>query len=303
MVDPGTVRLPTRRRVHIHDDSTRWAAFVPRADDIFVSTPPKSGTTWMQGIVCSLLWPAGDAPSPAFDLARWFDARIVPLDDMLASLEATAHRRVIKTHSPADCTPLFTECRYVVVYRDGRDALVSWANHRRKMRPEIIEQLNGEAASDGVRPWPPVWGGDMDQLIDEWTDWGTPMEHLASWWPLRAEPFVLLVHYADLLADLDGEMKRIAEFLNVEVPAHLWSDAVNRCEFEAMKADHERSEILSRAFDDGAQAFFNQGTNGRWRGVLSDTQLRRHDKLVQELLPADAAAWLEHGSLALGLRP
>jgi aryl sulfotransferase len=69
----------------------------------------------------------GDAPAPAFDLSPWLDARIVPLDDMIARVDAIPHRRFIKTHSPADCTPIFTECRYLAVYRDGRDALVSWA--------------------------------------------------------------------------------------------------------------------------------------------------------------------------------
>jgi aryl sulfotransferase len=112
-----------------------------------------------------------------------------------------------------------------------------------------------------------------------------------------------LVHYADLLADLDGEMRRIAEFLGVDVPADLWGEVVKRCEFDTMKSEHEASPILSTAFDDGAQAFFHQGTNGRWRGVLTDAQLQRHADLVHELLPDDAALWLECGSLALGRRP
>ena len=90
-----------------------------------------------------------------------------------AVFSTLAYRPVIKTHSPADCTPIFTECRYLAVSRDGPDALVSWANHRRKMRPEVIEALNAAAALDGVAPWPPVWNGDMDQLFDEWVDWGS----------------------------------------------------------------------------------------------------------------------------------
>jgi aryl sulfotransferase len=297
------VLTPSRHRIHVHDDSRRWQRFVARPDDIFISTPPKSGTTWTQGIVRSLLWPGGGAPAPAFDLAPWLDVRIVPLDEMLAGLDQTPHRRVIKTHSPADCIPIFTECRYLAVYRDGRDALVSWANHRRKMRPEITEALNADAVRDGVTPWPPVWHGDMDQLFDEWLDWGTPMEHLASWWVHRAEPFVLLVHYADLLSDLDGEMHRSADFLGVDVPADLWPGVVQRCRFEDMRAEHAASEVLSSAFNEGAGAFFNQGTNGRWRGQLTDTQLARHDQLVRDQLSDDAARWLEHGSIALGRRP
>ena len=257
----------------------------------------------MQGIVASLLWPHGDAPAPAFELSPWVDARIVPLDDMVARVDAIPHRRFIKTHSPADCTPIFTGCRYLAVYRDGRDVLLSFANHRRKMRPEVIEALNTIAARDDVALWPPVWDGDMDQLFDEWVDFGTPMEHLASWWLHRHEPFVLLVHYADLSRDLDGEMRRIAEFLDVDIPAALWSEVVERCQFEAMRSQHQASEILNRSFVEGATAFFNQGTSGRWRAQLGEAQLRRHEQLVAEHLPEDAARWLEHGSLALGRRP
>jgi aryl sulfotransferase len=293
----------TRRRLHVHDDSRRWERFTPRPDDIVITTPPKSGTTWMQGIVASLVWPLGDAPAPAFDLSPWLDARIVPVDDMIAWVEAIPHRRFIKTHSPADCTPIFTACRYLAVYRDGRDALVSWANHRRTMRPEVIEALNALAVRDGAPRWPPVWDGDMDRLFDEWVDWGTPMEHLASWWPKRHEPFVLLVHYADLILDLGGEMRRIADFLDVDIPGELWSEVVERCRFAAMRAQHGASRSLSQAFPEGAGAFFDQGTNGRGRAQLSEAQRRRYEQLTAERLPDDAARWLEHGSLALGRRP
>jgi len=297
------VRPATRLHQHVFDDSRRWERFTPRPDDIFITSPPKSGTTWMQGIVASLLWPHGDAPAPAFELSPWLDARIVPVDDVVARLDAIPHRRFIKTHSPADCTPIFTGCRYLAVYRDGRDALVSWANHRRTMRPEVLETLNPLAARDGVAPWPPVWDGDLDHLFDEWVGWGTPMDHLASWWPHRHEPFVLLVHFADLTHDLGGEMRRIAEFLDVDVPSALWTDVVKRCRFEAMRSQHQASQALNRSFHDGATSFFDEGTNGRWRAQLSEAQLRRHERLVAERLPEEAARWLEHGSLALGQRP
>ena len=35
-------------------DSIRWQRFSARAGDIIISTPPKSGTTWMQ-MICALL--------------------------------------------------------------------------------------------------------------------------------------------------------------------------------------------------------------------------------------------------------
>jgi hypothetical protein len=36
-------------------DSTRWQAFIPRADDIVISTSYKAGTTWTMAIVRELV--------------------------------------------------------------------------------------------------------------------------------------------------------------------------------------------------------------------------------------------------------
>ena len=41
--------------------------------------------------------------------------------------------------------------------------------------------------------------------------------HVATFWAERDEPNLLLVHYNDLKADLDGEMRRVAAFLGVDV--------------------------------------------------------------------------------------
>ena len=144
------VRQPTREFRRAIEDSLRWRNFEHRPDDIFISTPPKSGTTWMQGIVSSLLWPAGNAPDDGRGRSPWIDARFVPLDDLLAQLDAQEHRRYIKTHSPADCVPIFEECKYITVYRDGRDALMSWANHRGAMRSELVDFLNASALDEGL---------------------------------------------------------------------------------------------------------------------------------------------------------
>jgi aryl sulfotransferase len=288
--------------VNAIEDSRRWQGFEHRADDIFISTPPKSGTTWMQGIVSSLLWPAGDAPGERGSRSPWIDARFVPVDDVLGALAAQAHRRFIKTHSPADCVPLFEECKYVTVYRDGRDALMSWANHRAKMRPELIEYLNATGAEEGIESMSPVWDGDIGELFDEWMSVCSSIEHLASWWPLRDAPFVCFVHYNDLQRDLEGEMRRLAEFLAIDVPEANWAQVVERCGLEQMR-NEARGTRVEQMFDGGAGSFFFKGTNGRWRDVLTPAQLERYDRLVADGLPTDAATWLQCGSLELGARP
>ena len=297
------VREPTRDYIRVHDDSRRWAAIERRSDDIVISTPPKCGTTWTQGIVASLLWPDGDAPAGIGELSPWIDMQVTPLDDLVAMVAAQSHRRFLKSHSPGDCIPLAEDGRYIVVYRDGRDALVSWSNHRARMRPEVMEIINRAAAINvGLEPLANPWDGDMDVLFDEWSADCSPTTHLASWWPLRDEPFVLFVHYNDLLADLRGEMRRIADFLDLEVSDEQWPTVVGRCHIDSMRSAADEEGHIDFAFVGGASSFFNQGVNGRWEGILSDRQLERYAEMVAQL-PDDAAAWLEWGSLGLGRRP
>ena len=298
----------TRHALHdwitVHADSRRWAPVVVRPHDMVISTPPKSGTTWTQGIVYSLLWPHGDAPSGLDGITPWIDLRLFPIEDVAADVDAQTHRRFLKTHTPADCLAIDDEVSYVVVYRDGRDALVSWANHRAKMRPELIEFLNASAAVDGLAPID-VHGhvDDLDALLDEWLVECSSVRHLPSWWQLRDLPNVCFVHYADLLADLEGEMRRIADFLGLEVPDDAWPKVVERCHIDEMRAAAASVGMLDLGFEGGADAFFNQGTNGRWAGTLTDEQIQRYLDHVADGLPADASEWLEHGSLRLGMRP
>ena len=60
---------------------------------------------------------------------------------------------------------------------------------------------------------------------------------------------------------------------------------------------------FSGHFEGGAESFLFKGTNGRWRGVLSEGELQRYQDRVEDLLVPEAAYWLEHGSLVSGCRP
>jgi aryl sulfotransferase len=225
-----------------------------------------------------------------------------PESDPKSVLLAQGHRRFIKTHSPADAIPLDDECCYITVHRDLRDVTMSWANHRAKMRPEVVEMLDELASGDDVTLLDPVWDGDLDGLLDELEAEFIIGDNLRSWWELRDRPNVLFVHFNDLLADLEGESRRIASFLDQPVNDAQWPGIIERCTIDHMRETARRSERLSVAFESGADNFFNRGTNGRWQGVLADAQLERLASMTSSLAP-DAARWLQHGSLALGRRP
>jgi aryl sulfotransferase len=284
-------------------DGTRWASYNHRPGDIFVCASPKCGTTWMQTIVASLLWPDGDFPDAVIEIGPWFDARrIFDFDELMARLEAQSHRRFIKTHTPADGIPIFDKASYIVVARDGRDAFVSFVNHRKNLRDDLIERLNTDAMAQSVDPVV-KFRGDIHGFFERWITDAPPLRYLASWWDLRDEPNVLLVHYNDLQADLEREMRRVAGFLDIDIPEALWAGVVERCTFERMREEAEKIGDFQRLFEGGAESFLFKGANGRWRGVLTEGELQRYQDRVQELLAPEAANWLEHGSLVTGWRP
>lgn len=290
-----SVEPPSADFVTVIEDSRRWRDIELRDDDIIISTPPKSGTTWTQGMVLSMLWPGGDAPGPLGELSPWVDSRRAPIADVRDALGDQPHRRFIKTHSPGDTTPFSRSVSYLTVYRDPADALVSWGNHRAKMRPPVIASFNQMAAADGLDPLPLTFEGDYDVLLDEWTAYCSPARHLAGWWDRRHEPNVLMLHYADLSTDLHFDMRRIAAFTGIDVPDDRWPEVVERCRIDAMRETARASWGLDRGFEGGADSFFNKGISGRGAQLLRDDQLTRIRSHCEELLPPDAVAWLYGG--------
>jgi aryl sulfotransferase len=286
---------PTRDFVTPIEDSRRWTKVPFRASDIIISTPPKCGTTWTQRIVMSLLWPAGDAPGTRDDLSPWVDVRLRPVDDLAAELDAQTHRRFIKTHSPGDATAFSPSLKYLVVYRNPADALVSWGNHRATFRPEIIEMFNTMAAADDLEPIPLRFEGDYDELLMEWTRYWSPAIHLAPWWSKRHASNVLFLHYADMYADQAAAMAQIAEFLEIAVPQEHWEATVERCRLGAMREEARATEDLDRGFKGGADAFFHKGGNGRGVEALSEQQADRVRRHCADLLPEPACDWLDAG--------
>src|SRR5581483_1996137 len=152
--------------------------------------------------------------------------------------------------------------------------------------PELLAKGPPPLPPEDPREWFLHW---MDQAesydpADPFSE--TPFcEFEQSYWARRREPWLLHVHYADLKADLAGEMRRIADFLEIETPPALMAKLVEAATFEAMKRDGEA--LLPRIgehFDKGPERFLHKGVNGRWKAFLTDEDLARYDALVRRKL-------------------
>jgi aryl sulfotransferase len=216
---------------------------------------------------------------------------------------AQPHRRVLKTHLPADALVMSPKAKYLYIGRDGRDVMMSMHNHHANFAPIAFELINGTPGLVGD-PLPPA-DPDKRRYFRTWLDNdGAPFwsfwENIASWWAIRDLPNVMLVHFEDLKRDLEGEMRRIASFLDVEIPRERWPDVVEHCTFDWMKANAPKVAPLGGAvWEGGAQTFVNKGTNGRWKEVLTVKDSADYERMALEKLGPDCARWLATGELPM----
>ncbi|MFW2351042.1 sulfotransferase domain-containing protein [Qipengyuania sp.] len=292
----------TREMHNHHFDSTVWNDFVFRPDDVVISTYAKSGTTWTQQIVGQLIF-QGAADVPIAAMSPWVDLRLPSKAEKLALLEAQTHRRFIKTHLPVDALRFSEQARYIYIGRDGRDVLWSMYHHHSTANEAFYAALNDTPGRVGPPIEPPP--ADIRDYFHDWLDRdGHPFwpfwENVRSWWDIRGLPNVLLVHFADLKRDMEGEIRRIADFLEIQVPRERWSAILEHSSFAWMKEHADASAPLGGAlWQGGGRTFINKGVNGRWRDVLTPAEVHKYEEAVRRNLSFECGAWLAAGSHAV----
>lgn len=234
----------------------RW-----RNGDIVIAVPPKSGTTWTMNIVHQLRSGGDDTFTDVYAEVPWPELVPAPgtdLDDLVARFDAMPdhRRRAFKTHAAAGVVPFHPagsgiDVQYVVVVRNPEEAVASF-------RPFIASHSDA---------WFALWQVPRDALVGP--DFATYFAGIASqalvpwifgfvasWWPLRHEPNVHLVHYADLQNDPERSIRDIAAFLRFDVPEDRWPVVLEHTSFAWMKAHEDRFELRSvtpvPALDPGA---------------------------------------------------
>ena len=301
----------------IVDDSGRWDGFAFRPGDIVISTPPKSGTTWMQMLCALLIFDGPEFPAPLAELSPWLDLCTRPLAEVTMALAAQTHRRFIKTHTPLDGLPLHASVTYIVVGRDPRDVAISFEHHLANIDFERFLALRATAIGneDLVGPLTlrvPI-SDPVARIASFVADDRPPpsppsltsvLRHLDTGWQRRHEPNVAHFHYADLQADLPGELLRLARVLGIPCTPDRARELAAEASLARMR---ERAAEIAPAATQGmwkdARAFFRGGSSSEWRGRLAAADLAAYEARVAELAPRDLAAWAHGGRLVSGIDP
>jgi len=295
MATAAALPQKTRELHNHHFDSTVWNDLQLRDDDVIIATYGKSGTTWTQQMVAQMLH-GPDPDLPVAELSPWVDLRVPPKAVKLPLIEAQAHRRVLKTHLPVDALRFSPSAKYIYLARDGRDVVWSLHNHHANANAVWYGALNDTPGRVGPPIEPPP--EDIVEYFRAWLEGdGYPFwsywENIRTWWAIRELPNVKLIHFSELKRDPGGQMREIAEFLEIVVKPQDWPEIETYCAFDWMKANATKSAPLGGAFwDAGAETFINKGTNGRWQSMLpADLSAAYEQRAVAEL-GEDCAAWL-----------
>lgn len=265
-------------------DGALLEAFEPtvRDSDVFCATPAKSGQTWLMALMFHLRSRGHDPDmggKPAFAHMPWLE---LPFDvagtgkpydraARLAELAALPDPRMFKMHVLYEeiPRPAGSRSRVITISRDLRDLPYSMYSHLHGMGRLPPEQE------------------DFEVYFERWMDFGYAFKVLRSIWPHRGEPHVHWLRYEDMKADLRGEARKLAAFLDFAVSEADLDRVLPLVSMERMREleDRERAASTQRAirWREGSR-FFREGEVGKNRARLSrEQEARVVEKARQEL--------------------
>ena len=249
-------------------------AYQPRAEDIFVATQMKCGTTWMQHIVFQVLYRgAGDLVETGremYAVAPWIEGRkSVPMEQApLLGIERPS--RIIKTHLPARLCPFSPTARYIYAARHPISCFASCIDF-------VVTNVGAMAPA---LPQFEEWYTTADLM---W--WGTWTDHAKGWWDrAQKEQNVLFVFFEDMKKDLPGIVRRVAAFLGVSpLNDQELANVVLKCGFKYMQEHQDNFEMHPPHILQSDAELFVSGSADRHKDVPDDVRKRIAAWTVKEM--------------------
>lgn len=237
--------------------------------DIFVASYPKSGTTWVQMILYQLTTDGQKTITHIDEVSPHLEETLLWSGRTISDLPPP---RIVKTHLTYHRVPKGPG-RYLYVLRDGRDVATSYYHQQHSAHRDFASYFT--AFMRGTLPY------------------GSWFAHVAAWLRNRGQLRLHVVRYEDLVADLEGSIRRIAEFCELPIDPDQLPRVVRNCTFEAMKQNESLFNLTNRfraRFGEPPKMIRN-GQVGDWRNHLDGAmQARFAAALRSSGIPERAAA-------------
>jgi hypothetical protein len=277
MENPKNFRRPTSVK-EMHERFENFATpegwqhglnYKPDPTDVFIVTPPKCGTTWMQQIVHGLR----TCGSMDFDeitrVVPWINMAFDTGIDIYAPQVARPH--AFKTHTKLDEVP--KGGKYIVIVREPCDTLVSDYHFMEGMFFEKGTISLEEFAREEFIP-----SHDIHK-------------HILAFWDRRNDEDVLPLCYENMKADLSRTIERVAAFIDIPLDDELREIVLKQSDIKFMREHKEQFEdhIIRKARGEAMRLPLDGRLNKVRTGQVGESKERVPDEIRNEL----EAVWQE----------
>lgn len=261
-------------------------------------------------MICALLiFQTPELPDSLSNISPWLDWLITPRADVYAQLAGQDHRRIMKTHTPLDGLPVDPRVTYIVPGRHPLDMAVSLYHQGGNLNRERIRELTGLPDSGPTADHRPPLHQWLLRWIENDSDPRNSLDslpgvlwHLSDAWSRRATQDVVLVHYDDLVDDLEAEMRRVASRLGFSVSEETWPTLVEAATFAQMRARADSIAPDPSGILKDQTAFFRRGSSGAGAETLSRVELDHYYRRAAAMAPRELLEWLHRDSGMEGWR-
>jgi hypothetical protein len=277
---PTTIKEMHERMQFFSTDEgwKRGLAYKPEPTDVFIVTPPKCGTTWMQQIVHGLRTRGSMDFDEISSVVPWINmAHDLGIDIYAPQV---ADPKAFKTHSTLDEVP--KGGKYIAVVRDPCDALVSDYH----FMGEMFFDKNSVSLEEFARE---------DYIPDR-----NVHKHILAFWEQRKDENVLALCYENMKADLSGTIERVAAFIGIELDDELRQIVLKQSDIKFMQEHkHQFEDHLVRKARSAAMKLPLDGQLNKVRnGQVGESRKFVPDDIRKEL----DITWREEITVRIGLK-
>lgn len=234
-----------------------------RKRDVFLVGHPKSGNTWLAFMLALIVGKDNDEQLNISNIGE-----VIPTIHNHDLLIGTKYRDLSDPRIFRNEAPNYPEAypKTIYILRDPRAALLSYYHHcvhdTGKVDWPIADFIDEILATGCIKSLEP-------QLIR----WDRQVE---AWLERARHQPVSFVKYEELKQDCRGVLRRLSEFIGLEVDVDLIELAVQRGDFSNMRKDEKRFGAESYPGEKGAKGFFvRKGKIDSWKEEMPGEVIKK----------------------------
>ncbi|XP_060569225.1 sulfotransferase 1A1-like [Ruditapes philippinarum] len=233
-----------------------------RPDDVFLLTPPKSGTHWVWEITCMLIQGRADT-IPKSKSKNMLEHQTAEF------LEKVESPRVLNSHLNIKHLPkqIFEDkLKTILVLRNPKDLVVSFYHHTKGIK---CYGYNGK------------WEHFFKLFLNNELDYGSWFKYVKEWETYileHSDHHIHVIFYEELHKNNVEEIKRLAKFLGLDPSEELVQAISEKCQFHNMYKDKMHPDSVRREIYNGDYTLYRKGKVGDWKNWFTVAQNEEFDK-------------------------